>query len=87
MRSILGGSGRASALATSERAKRAAGPKSNCPRATRLKAMAGTPRMAPSIAAATVPEYMTSSARFAPWLMPETMRAGRSSFRRWLIAR
>jgi hypothetical protein len=39
-----------------------------------------------SMAAATVPEYVTSSARFGPWLMPETMRAGLRSFMRWFTA-
>ena len=48
--------GWASAAATSERAKRAAGSKSNGARDTRLKAMDGTPSSAASMAAATVPE-------------------------------
>ena len=47
--------------------------------------MAGTPSSDASIAAATVPEYVTSSARFGPWLIPESMSAGRRSFSRWLM--
>src|SRR4051794_2498403 len=39
-------------------------------------AIAGTPSTMPSNAAATVPEYETSSPRFEPWLIPETMSSG-----------
>jgi hypothetical protein len=38
-------------------------------------AMPGTPRTSASSAAATVPEYVMSSPRFEPWLMPETTRS------------
>ena len=44
-------------------------------------AIAGRPRKRPSIAAATVPEYSTSSPRFAPSLMPETTMSCSSSNR------
>src|SRR5918995_618927 len=36
-------------------------------------ATAGSPRITPSSAAATVPEYVMSSPRLAPWVMPETI--------------
>ena len=39
-------------------------------------AIAGIPRTTPSSAAATVPEYVMSSPRFVPWLMPETISSG-----------
>jgi hypothetical protein len=35
------------------------------------------PRSVPSIAADTVPEYVTSSPRLAPLLIPETTSVGR----------
>src|SRR4051794_7813152 len=38
-------------------------------------AMPGMPSTTPSSAAATVPEYVMSSPRFEPWLMPETIRS------------
>src|SRR4051812_21035135 len=38
-------------------------------------AIAGMPRTMPSKAAATVPEYVMSSPRLAPWLIPETIRS------------
>jgi hypothetical protein len=34
------------------------------------------PSTTPSSAAATVPEYVMSSPRLAPWLMPETITSG-----------
>jgi len=39
-------------------------------------AMLGTPRSAPSSAPDTVPEYVTSSPRLYPLLMPDTTRSG-----------
>ena len=39
-------------------------------------ATAGLPRKRPSVAAATVPEYNTSSPRFEPSLMPDTTMSG-----------
>ena len=42
-------------------------------------ATAGRPRKRPSMAAATVPEYKTSSPRLGPWLIPETTISGSSS--------
>src|SRR3954464_15614602 len=39
-------------------------------------AMLGMPRSDPSIAPATVPEYVTSSPRLNPLLMPDTIRSG-----------
>src|SRR2546427_12879280 len=39
--------------------------------------MEGTPRIVPSRAAETVPEYVTSSPRLAPRLIPDTTSAGR----------
>jgi len=44
-------------------------------------ATAGIPSTIPSSAAATVPEYVMSSPRLAPWLMPETISSGRSPIR------
>src|ERR671915_1306340 len=44
-------------------------------------AIAGSPSMIPSKAAATVPEYVMSSPRFAPWLIPDTISSGSSSIR------
>src|SRR5262249_57448103 len=41
-------------------------------------AIDGRPSNVPSIAAETVPEYVTSSPRFEPWLMPETTSTGGS---------
>ena len=46
------------------------------PLSTSDTAIDGMPRKRPSIAAATVPEYSTSSPRFAPWLMPEISMSG-----------
>src|SRR6185312_2521631 len=40
-------------------------------------AMAGMPNVTPSIAAATVPEYSTSSPMLWPWLMPLNTKSGR----------
>src|SRR5256714_12478186 len=42
-------------------------------------AIAGIPRTTPSNAAATVPEYVMSSPRFVPWLMPDTISSGSDS--------
>src|SRR4030095_10892063 len=42
----------------------------------------GMPISVPSNAAETVPEYVTSSPRFRPRLMPEKSSFGRSSFSR-----
>ncbi len=39
-------------------------------------AIPGIPSTTPSSAAATVPEYVMSSPRLEPWLMPETIRSG-----------
>src|SRR6185503_9933653 len=39
-------------------------------------AIEGTPRIVPSIAAETVPEYNTSSPRFTPLLIPDRRRSG-----------
>ena len=44
-------------------------------------AIAGRPRKRPSMAAATVPEYSTSSPRFGPSLTPETTMSCSSSNR------
>ena len=41
-------------------------------------AIACTPRSAPSIAAATVPEYVTSLPRFGPWFTPEMTMSSRA---------
>ena len=41
--------------------------------------MPGTPSTIPSSAAATVPEYVMSSPRLEPWLMPATTRSGSKS--------
>ena len=41
------------------------------------------PISAPSKAAETVPEYVTSSPRLSPRLMPEKRSCGRASFSRW----
>src|SRR3954469_14420150 len=40
--------------------------------------MPGTPKVTASIAAATVPEYRTSSPMLGPWLTPENTKSGRS---------
>src|ERR671915_1506347 len=44
-------------------------------------AIAGSPSMIPSKAAATVPEYVMSSPRLAPWLIPDTISSGSRSIR------
>src|SRR5258707_15617478 len=80
-------SGCSSTAAAKQRANRAAGPKSPRARLTRLNEIAGTPNSEASIAAATGPEQLTSSARFGPWLIPDTINAGRPSFIKRLIAR
>ena len=49
-------------------------------------ASAGMPHMAPSRAAATVPEYTALMPAFSPRLMPETSRSGRASAQRWATA-
>ena len=41
--------------------------------------MPGTPMTIPSMAPATVPEYVMSSPRFSPWLIPETTMSGSKS--------
>src|SRR5690349_1927498 len=51
-----------------------------------LKAMAGTSSSVASIAAATVPEYVTSSPRLAPALMPDSISVGRLSRMSTLMA-
>jgi hypothetical protein len=38
----------------------------------------GTPSVTASIAAATVPEYSTSSPMLGPWFTPENTKSGRS---------
>ena len=48
-------------------------------------AMLGIPSSAPSSAPDTVPEYVTSSPRFHPLLIPETMRSG-LPLRIWVMA-
>jgi hypothetical protein len=74
--SVSGGSPCASTQAASRAAKAAAGPKSYGPRPTSDIAIEGTPRSVPSIAALTVPEYVTTSPRFAPRLIPDTSSVG-----------
>src|SRR4051812_13546619 len=55
----------------------AAGPKSYLPRVrSGDTAMLGIPSSDPSRAPETVPEYVTSSPRLYPLLMPETIRSG-----------
>src|SRR5215207_6118232 len=44
-------------------------------------AIAGIPNTMPSSAAATVPEYVMSSPRLEPWLMPDTISSGSKSIR------
>ena len=41
-------------------------------------AIAGTPSMTPSVAAATVPEYSTSSPMLCPWFTPLSTKSGRA---------
>ncbi len=48
--------------------------------------MAGMPRRVASMAAATVPEWVISSARFAPLLTPESIRSGGRSLSKWHTA-
>src|SRR2546428_1280598 len=81
---VPGGRPRRPTSAASCRAKAAAERKSGWPRPTRLMANEGKPITVPSIAAATVPEYRPSMARFAPRLMPLATTSGRLSRRRWL---
>ena len=45
----------------------------------RCEAITGKPKIAASIAPATVPEYRISSATFIPWLIPVKTRSGRQS--------
>ena len=80
--SVPGGSGTSSISSTSRatncaarsNSKRWSGRKSVVPADDCCEtAIAGRPSRTPSNAAATVPEYVMSSPRFVPWLMPETM--------------
>ena len=58
-------------------ANEADGPKSMfAPKAPIEIAIDGTPESRPSIAAATVPEYVMSSPMFEPRFIPETSRSG-----------
>src|SRR5262245_43258364 len=78
LRNVHGGSGRRNIAAASVAAALAEWLKSYAPRvAASDTASAGTPSSAPSRAPATVPEYVTSSPRFQPLLMPETTMSGR----------
>src|SRR6185369_1761843 len=77
LRNVRDGSGRCSSAPASVNAARADGPKSYVPEVARSEiAIAGIPSSAPSNAPDTVPEYVTSSPRFHPLLMPDTIRSG-----------
>ncbi len=75
---MLVSSGRSNTCAARRAAKAAAGPKSNWSRVTSEIASDGMPSSVPSIAAETVPEYVMSSPRLAPLLMPESSKPGRA---------
>src|SRR6266550_2660764 len=61
--------------------------KEKCSPTSAEKATEGMFSSAPSKAAEMVPEYVTSSPRFGPKLMPETTMSGRSSFISFSTAR
>src|SRR5207247_1656682 len=73
--SVIGGSPLTSTRIATCRATRAAA-SSSSPSTSEI-AIDGTPSSVPSMAADTVPEYVTSSPRLEPWLMPDTTSTGR----------
>src|SRR5215213_1998859 len=79
LRSVPAGIGTSSRSSTIRATNLASGSKSRPPESD--TASAGIPSMIPSSAAATVPEYVMSSPRFAPWLIPDTISSGGASIR------
>jgi hypothetical protein len=78
--SVPGGSGSSSSRRARRSANSAAASNVNPLSISWDTATEGMPIRVPSKAAETVPEYVTSSPRFRPRLMPEKMRLGRPSF-------
>src|ERR1051326_9072721 len=87
LRMICGSRSCSSAGRTSRAASSAQRSKEKCSPTSAEKAMDGMFSSAPSNAAEIVPEYVTSSPRFGPKLMPETTMSGRFSFISFSTAR